>query len=828
MKKRCRVFFCVSSLILAKAALAQAENGDFFDSKFLFRPAGQSLPADLSGFRNSNRILPGDQQVQVVVNQRSFGEHIIRFVDSEQADKDAVPCLTPELLRTVGVKTAFFGKAEELAPDQCLDLSLIPEANYAFSASTATLTLSVPQAALDATVRGAIPVEMWNQGESAFYTSYQLSHFRSSMESLGVKRNQHTTFLGVRGGFNLGAWRFRSNGSLYDAGGQRHWNFNENYFERDIPAWRGRIRLGDNTTSSSTFTSSRIRGVKLESDDSMLATSEQGYAPTIEGFANTSAKVTIYQNSNVIYSTFVAPGPFIINDLYAVPGGGDLEVEIEETGGQVTRYLQPYAVLPAMLREGRWQYSAAFGKYRGNRYDDAKEPMVGQVNLAHGLPGGVTAYGGLMGAKDYFAGSLGLAFNLQQFGGLSADIIQSTAKDTRNLRHRGHALRIQYAKNLLETGTNFRFFGYKYSSDGYRSLDQTLSKSQNTNLSWNRSHEYQFSISQSLDKYGSVSANYSKVQFRNQGRSSDTMGLSYSNNIKGVGVFLSYNMIQSQWQEKRRNIMLSFSIPLGVRSTYAGYSFSRQNNGDYAHSANLSGSTLENNALSYNLRAGVSKENGDRGNNFYAGGSYRNSIGQLGLSTARNHKNTQSQIDFSGSVVIDKQGLLLGQYLYDTAIIVDVPSAPDVQLQSHPSIRTNQSGRALIPYASPYRENSVSLAPGYLNDSVTLTQNIQSVVPTRGAIVRVLFETELGRSLIISLKHNDVFVPFGAEVYGADDQQKGLVGPVGRIWLTGLEGNQAYTVKWAEGSTSVSCKFSLDADNLPVSLGMIDKEAVCE
>lgn len=828
MKIRYGVFFCVSGLLLVKAAIAQGESGDFFDSNFLFKPAGQSLPADLSAFSISNRILPGDQLVKVVVNERNFGEHLVRFIENKEPNKDAVPCITVELLNIVGVRTAHFGKPEELAPDECLDLSLMPSASYSFSTATTTLSLSVPQVALDPTVRGSIPIEMWNQGETALWASYQLSHFRSSIKSADFDNKYNSTFLGLRAGLNMGAWRFRSNGSYYDNAGKHEWNFNENYLERDIPAWRSRVRLGDNTTSGSVFTATRIRGAQIESDDAMLASSEQGYAPTVEGFASSSAKVTISQNGNVIYSTFVAPGPFVINDLYAVPGGGDLEVEIEETGGQVTRYLQPYAVLPAMLREGRWQYSASLGKYRKYRHDNAEEPMVGQVTLAHGLPGGVTAYGGMMGSKDYFAGSLGVALNLRDLGGLSADIIQSTAKDTRDERHRGHAIRVQYAKNLLSTGTNFRFFGYRYSSEGYRSLDQTLTRSRDTSLSWNRSHEYQVSISQTLNEYGSIGANYSKVQYRNNIKASNNMGVSYSTNVKGVGVHLGFNRIKSQYQDTRRTFMLSLSIPLGTSNSYAGYDFTRQSSGEYAHNASLSGSLLENNALSYNVRAGVSKENESRGNNFYAGGSYRHSMGQFSASAARNHKNTQAQFGMSGSVVADKDGILLGQYLNDTAIIVDVPGASDVRLDSHPSIKTNAAGRALIPYAAPYRENSVSLAPDFQSDSVSLNQNIRSVVPTRGALVRVVFDTELGRSLLVSLTNRGEVVPFGATVYDAETKQRGLVGPVGRVWLTGVEGVQTYTVKWGEGDTATECTFSIDADNLPVSLGTTDKEAVCE
>ncbi len=841
MKKTIAIHLTCAGLLFTSSFAVQADDGEFFDSGFLFRPANQEIPTDLSIFSHSNRVLPGPQQVKIIVNRRNFGEHTVNFIPNEQDGKDAVPCLTMPLLNEVGVKTITFPEYETQDNEACVDLSVLPSATYSFDANKATLTLSVPQIALDNNVRGVVPISMWDQGETSAWATYQLSHYNGSFRDSNANRySSNSTFFGLQAGFNVGAWRFRSNGSLYRSNGEQHWNFNENYIERDIPTWRSRIRMGDNTTNSSTFTASRIRGIKLESDDTMLSSSEQGYAPTVEGFANASAKVTIRQNGNVIYSTFVAPGPFMINDMYAIPGGGDLEVEIEETNGQVIRYIQPYSVLPSMLREGRWQYSASFGKYRAYS-SNFEEPMVGQLTFAHGLPAGVTVYGGAMGSKNYFAGSLGLALNMSDFGGLSADIVRSHAKDQSGNRLSGHAIRVQYAKNLQLTGTNFRLFGYRYSSDGYRDLAQVLSTSRVVNLNnpnnqnefynstlWNKSHEYQASISQNLGDYGSLSLSYAKIQFRNNVRASNSFNIGYSNNIGRVNYFISFNSIDSQWQRRTNSIMLNVSIPLGGGANYAGYSFSRQTGGNYSHDLTLSGSALDNNALTYSVRAGRSKDDTSTGNNYYASTSYKNSIGQLSASIARNHKNSQSQISASGSIVVDKGGILLGQYMTGTAIIVEAPGAADVQLSSHPTIHTNSSGRALIPYATPYRENQVSLSADYYNDNVTLQENHRTAVPTKGAIVLVSFETEQGRSELFTLKHNDKIVPFGSAIYDAEGDQKAIVGPIGRLWMSGLTEIQTFTARWGTNGDSGECSFTINPEMLADSTATTDKEIVCE
>ncbi|WP_257903299.1 fimbria/pilus outer membrane usher protein, partial [Pseudomonas sp. Colony2] len=109
-------------------------------------------------------------------------------------------------------------------------------------------------------------------------------------------------------------------------------------------------------TPGDVFDSVPFRGVQLASDMGMLPDSMQGYAPVIRGIAETQAKVEVRQNGYSLYTTYVAPGAFEINDLNAASGSGDLEVIITEADGRERRFTQPYATLANMLRENTWRY----------------------------------------------------------------------------------------------------------------------------------------------------------------------------------------------------------------------------------------------------------------------------------------------------------------------------------------------------------------------------------------------------------------------------------------------------------------------------------------
>lgn len=69
-------------------------------------------------------------------------------------------------------------------------------------------------------------------------------------------------------------------------------------------------------------------------------------------------------------------------------------------------------------------------------------------------------------------------------------------------------------------------------------------------------------------------------------------------------------------------------------------------------------------------------------------------------------------------------------------------------------------GNAVVPYLSIYRENDVSIRSETLNDSVDMNSAFQTVVPTRGAVVRAHFDTRVGyRVLMTLIRQNEVSVP---------------------------------------------------------------------
>ncbi|POC72940.1 fimbria/pilus outer membrane usher protein, partial [Vibrio vulnificus] len=104
------------------------------------------------------------------------------------------------------------------------------------------------------------------------------------------------------------------------------------------------------------------RGLSLATDDRMLPESLRRYAPQVRGTAATAARVVISQNGRKIREVNVAPGPFVIDDLYDSAYAGDLDVQVFEADGSVSSFSVPFASVPESMRPGLSRYSFTLGQ----------------------------------------------------------------------------------------------------------------------------------------------------------------------------------------------------------------------------------------------------------------------------------------------------------------------------------------------------------------------------------------------------------------------------------------------------------------------------------
>lgn len=832
--------------------LAVAES--YFNPAFLSDDT--AAVADLSRFEKGSSQPPGVYRVDIWRNDEFVATEDVNFAaaDKKLSASEAVksggltPCLDTDWLKRLGLNMLAYPELAKFKSGECVPVTTaVPGAEISYDFSRLRLDISLPQASLINSARGYIPPDQWDEGIPAALLNYTFTGNRGTYND--------SYYLNLQSGLNFGPWRLRNNGAWnYSSGDgrrQNQWQNISTTLQRTIIPLKGELVMGDSNTGSDVFDSLGFRGARLYSSDSMYPDSLQGYAPTVRGIARTNAKIVIRQNSYVIYQSYVSPGAFAISDLNPTSSSGDLEVTVEEKDGTQQKYTVPYSTVPLLQREGRFKYDVVMGDFRsGNNQQD--KPFFTQGTLVAGLPNGYTAYGGTQLAERYTAVALGAGKNLGDWGAISLDLTHARSKLADDSEHQGQSLRFLYAKSLSDYGTNFQLLGYRYSTRGFYTLDdvayrnmegyqyewqnndsnrQELVATSYHNLRYNKKGRFQVNISQSLGDYGSVYVSGSQQTYWGTDQDNTWYQLGYSSGWRGISYSLSWSWSKSLGlSDTNRIIAFNLSVPFSTllghgysRDTaldraYATMATSRSSDGKNSWQSGVGGTLLEGRNLNYSVTQGHTSTNGYSGS---ATANWQATYGTLGLG----YNYDRSQHDFnwqaSGGVVGHADGVTFSQPLGDTNVLIKAPGASGVSIENQTGVKTDWRGYAVMPYATVYRYNRVALDTNTMDNHTDIENNVSSVVPTEGALVRAAFDARIGVRAIITVKRGDRPVPFGSVVREVQSGVTSMAGDDGQIYLSGLPLKGNLLIQWGDGKGS-QCRanYSLPEESLKQAVVM--------
>ncbi|WP_323169257.1 fimbrial biogenesis usher protein [Pantoea agglomerans] len=821
------------------------------------------MVADLSRFGKEGAQLPGNYQVDIYINNKQVTSRNLQFIDAgihvgaaEPGGRDSsdirdstglMACLTRQDLSELGVNLKPFPDLEAVKEGECVSPGrFIPDAFTSFDFQKMRLDISVPQAAMQNLARGYIPPERWDEGINAALLNYSFS----GNTSHGRYGDSSSHYLNLNSGLNVGPWRLRDyrTWNEYESRYYRYrkWQRVKTYAERAIVPLRSELVMGDSTTSGDVFDSLGFRGMQLETDDSMYPDSLRGFAPVIRGVATTNAKVSIKQNGYTVYQTFVSPGAFAIDDLYPVYSSGDLEVTVTEADGTAHIFTVPYSSVPVLQREGHFKYSLTAGRFQSGS-DSYTSPEFAQGTLIWGLPHNVTVYGGMQYSQNYLSGLIGGGLNLGLLGALSADITQADSTLADGTRHQGQSLRFLYARSLNSLGTTFQLTGYRYSTQGFHSLDETALRGMTGwrydtdtvdaegkpvkrpytdyyNLYNNKKAKIQASISQRVGDLGSVYLTGVQQTYWNRAGAADSLQAGFNSSIGRVSYSLSWSYSRQAGQGGAdKSLYLSLSVPLSAllsgensssHPVYATYSAGQDANGNITHQAGMSGTALEGNNLGWNVSQGYTRSSGNSGS---MSANYRGGYGSG--NAGYSYSSTYKQVSYgvSGGALLHANGLTLGQQMGETGVLIAAPGVSGVAVENETGVRTDWRGYAIKPYASVYRENRVALDTASLDDHTDIDDAVSRVVPTRGAIVRATFKGHSGSRVLMTLMHNGSPLPFGTVVTA--EERMGIVGDDGLVYLSGMPDEGTVSAVWGDGEgrrCSVPWRLPADAGSQSV------------
>lgn len=808
-------FLCIALVSLVIILKSNTVISSDFYEDFTFSSFGQKnlSELDLNKFSKLKKINSGRYIFDIYINNKFLYQKNILLIDNNNGSLNA--CIDEDIFNLINLNVNKFEVYHD--ENNCVEMhKSIKSSNVELDTSNLRVYLSIPQAYFNNTPKGYIPEELFEPSITALKLDYNMNSYYQHDNTSYTPNNKYGAFFSLNSSINIFDWRIhnfstaRWSNSHYDG-----WDSIRTYAQKEIFPLKSQLTIGETFTSGELFSSIGFRGISLSTDDRMLPTSQTGYAPVVRGVARSQARVTIEQNGYSIYEIDVPPGEFSINDLYATGYDGDLKVKIVESDGRIQEYSVPYSATPRLLREKHLRYSVTLGEIRGSHLTDSS--LFGESTLQYGLSNYLTAYTGLqiLGNNKFQSELLGLAINTA-IGAISFDTTWSHNQTTNESKKKnGYSIRGVYSRNFVETGTNFAFTSYRYSSKGYSDINSTLTEHNNRDHRVSEKNKLQITLSQKLiPQWGNINLSGAYTEHWN-GQQEHNYQLGYNNNFNNL--YYSLTLAQSHTKNSSRNSQLFINInaPLGTignSQTVLTNTLSFSESSRPSMQVGITGNNIEQN-IDYRISTNLS---GIDDNKLDGSLTWQSPFNNINTNASLSKKNKRAAVNIKGGALIHKNGITLAPNMGETIALIHIPNGRGSKVGSN---TVNKAGFGIATNLSPYKKNTVTIYPGDTSLNLEIERPIRQITPKAGSVVAITFDTQYGYSLLIKpiFKEEAPYIPMGSIIVDEQNNEVGVVGQKqyifarvsnhrGRLSLYSISGNPicSFNYEIPEGLESLS------------------------
>ncbi|UNH31356.1 PefC/AfrB family outer membrane usher protein [Moellerella wisconsensis] len=721
---------------------------------------GGVQPQAASVFDENVKYPAGHYIVEVIFNRRAMNrkELIILPEDKENL------CLNKDWITALGLPINLTSFAEYFHPERnCYEISRFPGAQVIFDNTKQTLSLSVPQIALDATKNQ----QEWDYGITGLKINY--SGYVSKTSSSQAQAYGDFDLYS-----NVGRWvaYVRSSYSK-DSGSET----SEATVSTAIKSIQGSFIVGKTLTALSILPNFVFYGMAIRSERDMRPWEMRGYAPVISGVVNSNAKITISQNGYILSSQVVPAGAYQLKDISPV-SSGNITVTVEEDNGTKTVRYYPVATLPSLLRADELDYNIAIGEREIANNRENRLFFLGSFD--YGLTHFTFHAAGIL-HNDYKSAGLGASKDLGQFGAISFNLntaistFQKQIATQSEAKQSGISYMLKYANSLTDN-TNLQLLAYRYTGKNYVDFNEF-----NPDALYHRSNRkerYETILSQNFDN-SFVSVSGWLQTYRNKISNEVGANITYNTTLKGIDLSLSADY-QKLNDYDRDNYMVSIgvNIPFSVfdKNHFWTNSVNYDRNTKTSFNSGVSGSINE--RINYSVN--TNKDRDSWSNSAYFGFDQR--LINTGVAISQTERQTTGSINASGSLLATQEtGLLFSHIRRDTVAIANIRDLDNITFNDSPP--TDKKGNTVIGI-SPYIENNIKINTEEIPNNIELLDSVQNFVPTDKAIIYREFKYATIHRYILRLKkHKGEFVSAGSSVRNEKNEYVGFVSNGGVLLL---------------------------------------------
>lgn len=569
-------------------------------------------------------------------------------------------------------------------------------------------------------------------------------------------------------------------------------------------------RAGDAITGGLPWTRPvRFGGLQMQRNFALRPDLVTLALPSLSSSAAVPSTLDVYVNGLKTFSQDVDAGPFQVNNLPVLTGGGTARVVLRDAAGREIESNLPFYASAKLVRPGVTDFSldAGFPRFEFGTESMSYDPKpIASASLRRGVYDWLTLEAHAEAGANLINAGIGAVTRLGSWGVLS---MATSASES------GGAFGVQSyaALDAQVWGVSFHASSQRTFGD-YQDLASVTAPALTPSVRNaigslaigakppKAIDTISLSLPLTFDK-SSLGLSYVHIE-SDQSRRSDIVSASYSRSLfKTASVSISAFVDLDN--RKSSGVFVGVSIPLGgsvstatsVSSTPVGTSVSVD-----------ATKPLSAEPGSYGWRLHDSE--GGKIEDRLASVSYRASAARMEANVRQEGTKARATAQVEGAIVTMGNGLFFSNRIDDAFAVVDT-RAPNVAVfyENRPVGKTDSQGQLLIPGLKSYQRNKISIDPRDLPLDAESPTSKNIVAPADRSGVRVDFgvKTNVKAAIVVLSRQDGKLIPAGSEGQLVGGQPF-VVGYDGKAYITGLAPTNTVLIREAGRECRASFVFT--------------------
>lgn len=535
--------------------------------------------------------------------------------------------------------------------------------------------------------------------------------------------------------------------------------------------------------------------------------------PNLSGETTIPSAIDLYINDVNRQHKNISEGPFEIQDLPTINGGGEVKVIQKDLLGREKTYIVPYYLSKYALKPGVKQYSISTGFARnkfGTKSNEYKKNLITTINYKHGLTNNFTYALRAEYKKNQQAAGIRATYSSPQIGEINLVTVASYQDQIQT--GLGNLSKLIYIRqyNSFNLNLSLDHITEKYIEIGQ---DKKIIPYRNS---------FQAFIGVPFKYNNSMTLNYISRINRHK-KDESLISANYYHNIAklfNLSITTQFDLKDS----KRKVVFINLVKAFDNISTSLSSNIETDQKTRYIASINKGMSEYNN--MGYGLR--ISKKE-----NIDALGliSYNNPYNKLQAELDYINSKYNYRLSAQGGITYYDKYLYFSKPIQDSFAVIDTNNFKNIDIYHNNRLvaKTNSSGRAIIPNLNSFDNNTISIQPNDLPLSTKFEQTKLNTTPYRltGNILKYQAFTKYSIDFnIINKNKNTGPIKTGAHITDEKNNLLTLVGYNGFVYLNTTSIDKLLNKKFIVNQPDSSCSFIIDNqidfdENNHASLGNI-------